>query len=272
MSESRSSKVGLAAAVFIMAALAAPRSDAAVHVFEGSAYFTQSVGAFIMGGPFSGVVFEPTKIGPGGSSIVLEHTEAIPVNGGPAPFVLTLLAAHSAAPVMVGGRAFNVSLTLDPAHLSQDGGTITIDGDGSGGTFTVTSDYYVDQTLTSVSGPPTTIVQLAHIVGSASSPGAWSSTPPPGIFLLPGPADSSAAALRANIHPGLLDRDAIDFFATGDLTINETGSLGGSATLTIAATTVPEPATWSLAVIGTGVVGAGLRRRRTAARPVRRIV
>ena len=52
---------------------------------------------------------------------------------------------------------------------------------------------------------------------------------------------------------------------TYTLTINgtnsNTGSLGGSITITEAS--VPEPATWAMMLIGFGAIGWQLRRRRT---------
>jgi hypothetical protein len=266
MSKRADSKMSVAIAAFIVATLAAGRSGAVALVFEGSTYFTQTVGAILSGGPFGGVVFDPTPIGPGGSSIVIEHTSSVVVNGGAAPFLLTLLAAHSAAPVMIGGHDYDLSIALDPAHLAQDVGTITIDGNASGGSYTVTSDYYINETLTSVTGPPTTIVMNAHVIGSSLAPGTWSATAPAGTFLLPGPFDNRAAALAGNVHAGLPTVDLVDFFPTGDLKISESGSLGGTTTLTVLPTSVPEPAVWSLASIGAFGLGAALRRRRASAR------
>lgn len=57
---------------------------------------------------------------------------------------------------------------------------------------------------------------------------------------------------------GALNTIQIDGFSRGN------GSFGGNATFTPAITAVPEPSTWAMLILGFGVVGYSLRRRRNA--------
>ena len=58
------------------------------------------------------------------------------------------------------------------------------------------------------------------------------------------------------INNGALNTIPVDGFSRGN------GSFGGNATFTPTITAVPEPSTWAMLILGFGVIGFSLRRRR----------
>jgi len=104
-------------------------------VVLGTDYLIEQPGTLISGGPFNGIAFAGTPIGPGNTTATVERTTDVLINGPAAPVTITAFAAHSTASVNIGGAFFDVFITLDSARLAQDVGTISISGSLAGGTF-----------------------------------------------------------------------------------------------------------------------------------------
>jgi hypothetical protein len=103
--------------------------------------------------------------------------------------------------VNIGGSFFDVFVTLDPANLANDTGTLTITSNGTGGgAFNSFFDVFTEITLHPVGGGPD-IMQTGPSF-QLSGTGDWSNTPPPnyptdpslpsGGFFLVGPVQESS--------------------------------------------------------------------------------
>ena len=118
-----------------------PAQAAPIFVEQGSTYLRTQPGQLVTGGVFGGAFFDPTPIAHG-ANVVITRTEDIEINGAPGVIKLTGIAMHSRAPVLFGGSFFDVFVDLDPAHLADDVGTLTITGDLTGGAATETFTYF----------------------------------------------------------------------------------------------------------------------------------
>lgn len=168
-------------ALGLSTALAGPSGT----VVLGTDYLIEQSGTLISGGPFNGIAFAGTPIGPGNTTATVERTTDVSINGPVAPVTITAFAAHSTAPVNIGGTFFDVFIALDPADLSQDVGTISISGGLAGGTFQESLDYFADLHLMQVGMPANTMDLVAEIM-QTSSGGRWSRDPPPSFVIICG--------------------------------------------------------------------------------------
>ena len=228
----------------------------------GTDYLFEQPGTLISGGPFNGIAFAGTPIGPGNTTATVQRPTDVSINGPAAPVMVTAFAANSTAPVNISGTFFDVFLALDPAHLAQDVGTISISGSLAGGTFQETLDYFADVHLVQVGAPSHTMDLVAEIMQS-STRGSWSPHPALGDVIVPGPHDGSPADQLANLHsgPGQNDNE-VDFFPVGSFDFVLAGSGGGSGVAVVTAATVPEPG--SVVVLGAALLGfAALKRARS---------
>jgi hypothetical protein len=242
-----------------LAASGAHRALADGFIELGTTYLIQQPGTLVSGGPFAGVTFDPTPFGPGGANVEIQRQNDLAIDGTAQPIRVVGFEAHSDSPVHIGGSFFDVFVTLDPAHLSDDTGSVALTGDLSGGTFTESVNYFLKFHLEQVGNPSNTMDRFAEITGNTIAPETWSPTPPSGAIVVPSSdVDNGGDNLFANLQ-GDLGQDEVDFFPTEPIMTHATGSGGGSANVTFSVT-VPEPGTTALIVAA--LLGmAGLRRR-----------
>jgi hypothetical protein len=166
------------------------------------------------------------------------------------------LQLESTSPVPGIGTVF---VSLDPANLANDTGTMTINRSLTGGTLTSMLNVFFDVcTQPGVKGVGcgvgTSLMTAMAVLTGAAQP--WGPNPPTGAELVTGPDDGSAADQDANMHTGL-DPLEVDLFPD----LNEVASfnfVSNGAHIVEPALMAPEPGT--LLLIGSGLLGlAGLR-------------
>jgi hypothetical protein len=136
------------------------------------------------------------------------------------------LSLQSTAPVQIGATFYNVFVELDPAHLAQDTGHMIISENvaGTGGRFRFNLIVFYEADFVPVSGG--TGFSLFNQLRFRKSGTRWSSTPPGGIMIVPGPDDGSSAEEFANLHSGLGPNEK-DFFPVGVFDECATRNTGG---------------------------------------------
>jgi len=220
----------------------------------GSDYFqTQPGTMFNFGAPIGIVDLIGKPIGPGLTDTIIQRQADAVINGGPAPIMITNLSLQGTAPVNIGGSFFDVFVTLDPAHLAQDTGTIAIMGTTAGGTFNSTLDVFFEAQFTPLGGGPP--IDIFNNLTLSQTGAAWGPTPAPGDVIVTG-NDTLPSEQLANLHT-VLDPNEVDFFVTPPLIEQEAG-LGQHV---VDPAPVPEPGT--LILFSTGILGLAILRRRT---------
>ena len=249
--------VGLAAMVLGASASAQNGcANGAPCVALGSDYLQTQPGSNFNFGPGIGVVnFMGLPIGPGNTdTIVQRQADAFIGNGSSIPIQLVALSMESTAPVNVGGSFFDVFVTLDPANLGKDVGTMSIMGTLGGGTFSSSFDVFFDAHFVPVGGGPGTHFLDNILLSNGGS--SWSPTPPPNAVIVTGPFGNQ----DANTHTGL-PSNFVDFWPCSVAPCIEDS--GGAAHHVVRTAPSPEPSTLLLL----GPAGLGLlwrwRARRT---------
>jgi hypothetical protein len=189
----------------------------AKNIAKGTDYFSTQFGTkFDFGPPIGTVEFEGGAPCAGtADTMVQRQADAIitgaPGTAAPIPIQLVCLSLKSIAPVKLKGTFFDVFVTLDPTHLAQDTGTMTISENaaGTGGTFTSSLTVFFEADFVAVSGGAGFKVFAQKSITNTGS--TWSSTPPNGTFLVTGPDDNSSADQLANKHTGLASNEE-DFY------------------------------------------------------------
>jgi hypothetical protein len=237
----------------------------------GSDYFATQGGTFFDFGPGIGPVpFMGLPIGPGNTDTIVQRQADAAIGGAAIPIQITALSLKSVAPVNVGGSFFDVFVTLDPAHLANDTGTMSIMGTLAGGTFTSSLNVFFDAHFQPVgAGSPFDVFSNVTLANAGAT---WGPTPPPGIVIVNGPDDNTAADQNANMHSGR-GTGEVDFFLVGQGAngsggrLVETGVTGNEAHIVgTALPFIPEPSSLTLAGLGvTFLFGYTWRKRRAAA-------
>jgi hypothetical protein len=267
----------MTAAIVSGAMLAAGVARADNFVVAGSDYFqTQPGTQFAFGPPIGLVSFISDPIGPGATDTIIERLGNEDLNNPTAvPLEVMALSLESAAPVNVGGMLFNVFVTLDPANLANDTGTITIDGSPSGGTFSSLFNVYFQASFVQQGNPSNTFVVDGHTVLSQDGD-PWQPTPVADEELVTGPVGDLAANDDTNLAANQFDFFSTDPTDSSFLLMSGCGAnpsmpgcakhLVREAPRQVVVTTAPEPA--SLALWISGLAGLWLARRtRNGRRP-----
>jgi hypothetical protein len=221
-------------------------------VVAGSNYLQSDPGTYFNFDPPVGIVdFTGYAIGPGTTDMIVKRTSDVTINGAPGILQLIALSMVSTAPVALPGYNGLIYISLDPTHLANDTGQITIGGTVAGGTFSSFVDVFYNVCTAPGSkgvGCGSGALLESGSVQLSNSGANWSSTPF-GV-VVSGPVGDPAAM----VHTGLTS-DQADFF----LEPTKEESLVGQHRVS---TAVPEPASWALMIGGFGMAGAALRRRR----------
>lgn len=262
-----------------MGAGAADIDPTVPSVALGSNYFATQPGShFNFGGGIGDVSLLGLPIGPFNTDTIIQR-KADAVLGGPAiPIQIVAWSLKSAAPVNVGGSFFDVFITLDPANLANDTGTMSIAGNTTtGGTFSSGLNFFFQAHFAPTGAG--SAFDVFNQVNMTSSGTAWGPTPPAGAVIMNGPDDGTTADQQANKHSSLICTTAsgaceVDFFLpTNGTTLTQTTSTGNFAFLARNATTTSVPEPGSLPLLSAGIIALGLRlkwRRAEKARAARR--
>jgi hypothetical protein len=238
----------LAALVCSIAATAADLDPTVPTAAFGSDYFSTGSGShFNFGGGIGDVNFIGLPIGPFKTDTIIQR-RADATLGGPAaiPIQIVALSLKSAAPVNVGGSFFDVFITLDPANLANDTGTMSITGNTtSGGVFSSSLNIFFQAHFQPVSTGFAFDVFSQANVSNGSTP--WTPIPGSAIVLVNGLDDGTVSDQQANKHSGLIcsaptGACEVDFFAPNVTRVTNTGNFS-----LVETAAVPEPATlWTL--------------------------
>jgi hypothetical protein len=238
--------------------LAAPGMLFGDIVVRGTDYLSIQSGSQATLAPFGVIQFIGNPIGPGNTSLIIQRQADAQINGAAIPVEVTAVSMMSTAPVTFQGSTYDLFVTLDPGHLGQNGGTMSIAGTTLGGTFTTSMDVWVLLHAVSTINPSDTLNSVRQATISSSS-ALWSPTPPAGTAIVPGPHDGSAQDYLANLHSGL-SAEELDFFAP-NYTFNFVGSAGATGEI-LATPAVPEPGVWSLLLFPATYAVVTVRRRK----------
>ena len=217
----------VATAVSATLAYSAKPSIAATvgDVALGSNYFQTTSTVIDFGGSIGPITLTGNPIGPGNTDTIIQR-QADAIIGGPAiPIQLTALSLRSSAPVNIGGTFSDVFVTLDPANLDEDTGTMSVTGSLSDGTLNaflsaaLIAEYHTsngEETVRESVSLNFTKVEFKNI-------GMANGVQEVGFDCDPSPTVSCslaqmAADQNANVHTGLAP-DEIDIFTPLDATV-----------------------------------------------------
>jgi hypothetical protein len=154
--------------------------------------------------------------GAGNVDTIVQRQEDAVVNGNGSPSVpaqILDLSLTATGVMNTNTFLYNIFVTLDPTNLPLNTGTITINGDASGGTFSTCINVYLLATFVPTNGGPALppfMPGAACQLGCNQGPFSWTSTIPINAFLVIGPYP----AFNANEHTGL-PVNYVDFYFAG---------------------------------------------------------
>jgi hypothetical protein len=190
-------------------------------VVRGTDYFQTVPGVsnvsgtwFDFGGPIGIVDFIWLPVGPGNTdTIVQRQADADLTMPSPIPLRIVTLSLESTSAVDISGSFFRVFVTLDPANLSRDIGTMTVMGNtATGGTFTSSLDVFFDAHFQPVTtGSPFDVLSEISLDNFGTS---WTPTPPPGAVVVYGPVGDQQANCHAPV-PSVRFRSFFTIAPTG---------------------------------------------------------
>jgi hypothetical protein len=245
-----------------MAASAADIDPTVPSVALGSDYFATQPGThFNFGGGIGDVNLLGLPIGPFNTDTIIQRKADAVLGGAAIPIQMVALSLKSAAPVNVGGSFFDVFITLDPANLANDTGTMSIAGNTTtGGTFSSALNVFFQAHFAPTgAGAAFDVFNQVNLISSGT---AWGPTPPAGAVIVNGPDDGTAADQQANTHSGLICTAStgaceVDFFLpTSGTSLTESTSTGNEAHIVRVALT-PEPGTMLL--LGSALLALSLK-------------
>lgn len=220
--------------------IAAPGAALPDTVALGTDYFETQPGTVFNGIPLMGDPF-----GPGATDTIVQRLSDVTI-GSSGSLMLTGLQLESISPATIGAFSGPIFISLDPANLTNDTGTISIGGSTAGGTFTSALNVYFDVcTAPGVNGVGCGAgVSLETGSLPLTNSGAnWSPTPAAGTEIVSGLYGDQAA----NLHTGLPTGE-VDFFINPP-GFTESGPGAGHA---VTDATTPEPG--SFVLLGTALL------------------
>ena len=119
----------------VLVAISSTTPATADQVALGSSYFHTSSTIIDFGGSIGSVNLVGNAIGPGNTDTIIERQADAIINGPAIPIQLRALSLTSSAPINIGGIFFDVFVTLNPANLDKDTGTMSVAGTRTQGTF-----------------------------------------------------------------------------------------------------------------------------------------
>lgn len=242
-------KQKMMAIVLTATALVSVERAMAETVVLGTDYLMTASGALDFGGTIGIVNFTGNPIGPGNADTIIQRTSDITINATNSYAnlqitALSLVSKNIPVPIYV---------TLDPAMLSGDTGTMNISGSVAGGTFSSFFDIFFDIcTAPAANGVGCGSGTLLHTgkLSLSTSGTTWGPTAPGNAVIVSGLVGDQAA----NLHGGLSGLQS-DFWP-GLITID---------TWPVQVATTPLPTALPLLVTGLGALGLlGWRRKRKA--------
>jgi hypothetical protein len=157
---------------------AAPIGDVAL----GSDYFQTTSTVIDFGPPIGPVNLTGNPIGPANTDTIIQRQADAMIGGPTIPIQLTALSLMSSAPVNIGGTFFDVFVTLDPANLDKDTGTMSVTGTLTGGTFDAFLTAYITAQFKTTGSEQT----VQEAVSLNFSKVAWTYTAQPNNVLVGG--------------------------------------------------------------------------------------
>jgi len=228
----------------------------------GSDYFATLPGThYNFGGGIGNVNFMGLPIGPFNTDAIIQRRADAPLGGPAIPIQIVALSLKSTAPVNVGGSFFDVFITLDPANLANDTGTMSMAGNTvTGGSFSSALNIFFQAHFQPVGGG--SAFDVFNQVNVTSSGNPWGPAAGNGFGIVNGPDDGTVADQQANKHSGLICTTPtgaceVDFFLNNNVT--RSTSTGNFVLVETAAVTVPEPA--SLLLLSSGMIALGVRMK-----------
>jgi len=173
-------------------------------------YATQNGSSFFLGG--NQVELKGNPIGPGVTDTIIQRLQDVALDGTSGLKVTALSLVSAVAVPLPGGGSGLIYLTLDPTHLADDTGTVTIRGSAAGGTFDSTLTIYYDICKSAgangVGCGAADDFLLSDTVTLSATNTLWGPTPPPGTEIVEGNLGDQAANKHLNLGVG-----QTDFFA-----------------------------------------------------------
>ena len=151
-----------------------PPTPTSPCIENGTDYLQTGAGTvFDFGPPIGLVEFVGNPIIAGTTTDTIIQRQADGNIGAPIPIQIINLSLVSKNPVSVGGNSYNVFVTLDPAKLALDTGTITVFGNILGGTFNSTLTVNFIASFAPIGGAPP-MGPIPGTVNLTQNGGIWS--------------------------------------------------------------------------------------------------